>query len=98
MDCSLPGFSVHGIFQARVLEWVAISFSRGSSWLRDRTQVSRIVGKRFTLWATSQGQKVFGEEERILRRTRSSSMAEAGEEYPLTVESTKHELSSVPSF
>ena len=30
MDCSLPGFSVHGIFQARVLEWVAISFSRGS--------------------------------------------------------------------
>ena len=34
MDCSLPGFSVHGIFQARVLEWVAISFSRGSSWPR----------------------------------------------------------------
>ena len=31
MDCSLPGFSVHGIFQARVLEWVAVSFSRGSS-------------------------------------------------------------------
>ena len=31
MDCSLPGFSVHGIFQARVLEWVAISFARGSS-------------------------------------------------------------------
>ena len=39
MDCSLPGFSVRGIFQARVLEWVAISFSRGSSWPRDRTQV-----------------------------------------------------------
>ena len=36
MDCSLPGFSVHGIFQARVLEWVAISFSRGSSQPRDR--------------------------------------------------------------
>ena len=35
MDCSLLGFSVHGIFQARVLEWVAISFSRGSSWPRD---------------------------------------------------------------
>ena len=52
MDCSLLGFSVHGIFQARVLEWVAISFSRGSFWLRDRTQVSHIVGKRFTLWAT----------------------------------------------
>ena len=35
MDCNLPGSSVHGIFQARILEWVAISFSRGSSWLRD---------------------------------------------------------------
>ena len=52
MDCSLPGFSVHGIFQARVLEWVAISFSRGSSWPRNRTQVSCIAGRRFTLWAT----------------------------------------------
>ena len=38
MDCSLPGFSVHGIFQARVPEWVAFSFSRGSSWPRDRTR------------------------------------------------------------
>ena len=36
----------------RVLEWIAISFSRGSSWPRDRTQVSRIVGTRFTVWAT----------------------------------------------
>ena len=35
MDYSLPGFSVNGIFQARVLEWIAISFSRGSSWPRD---------------------------------------------------------------
>ena len=42
-DCSLPGFSVHGIFQAIVLEWTAISFSRGSSQPRDQTQVSRIV-------------------------------------------------------
>ena len=48
MDCSLPDFSVHGIFQARVLEWVAISFSRGSSRPRDRTQVSRIAGRCFT--------------------------------------------------
>ena len=38
--CSPPGSSVHGIFQARILEWVAISFSRGSSWLRDQTGVS----------------------------------------------------------
>ena len=40
MDCSLPGSSVHGILQARILEWVAISFSRGSSWPRDWTHVS----------------------------------------------------------
>ena len=39
-DCSLPGSSVHGIFQVRILEWVAISSSRGSSWPRDRTRVS----------------------------------------------------------
>ena len=51
-DCSLPGSFVHGIFQARVLEWVAISFSRISSRPRDRTQVSCIVGRFFTSWAT----------------------------------------------
>ena len=56
MDCSLPGSSLHGIFQARVLEWVAISFSRGSSWPRDRTQVSRIPGRCFNLWATREAQ------------------------------------------
>ena len=52
MDCSLPGSSVHGIFQAIVLEWIAISFSKGSSQPRDQTQVSRIVDRRFTIWAT----------------------------------------------
>ena len=52
MDCGLPDSSIHGIFQATVLEWVTISFSRGSSQPRDRTQVSRIAGRRFTLWAT----------------------------------------------
>ena len=52
MDCSPPGFSVHGILQARILEWVVISFSRGSSQPRDRTQVSRISGRFFTVWAT----------------------------------------------
>ena len=52
MDCSLPGSSVHGILQARILEWVTISFSRGSSWPRDWTQVSHIGGRRFNLWAT----------------------------------------------
>ena len=40
MDCSLPGSSVHGILQARILEWVAISFSRGSSQTSNQTQVS----------------------------------------------------------
>ena len=52
MACSLPGFSVHGIFQARILEWVTISFSRRSSQPRDWTRVSCIVGRRFTVWAT----------------------------------------------
>ena len=42
MDCSPPGSSVHGIFQARILEWVAISYSRGSSWPRDQTHVSYV--------------------------------------------------------
>ena len=51
MDWSLPGSSIRGIFQARTLEWVAISFSRGSSKPRDRTHVSRIAGRHFTIWA-----------------------------------------------
>ena len=48
MDCSPPGSSVHGIVQERILEWVAIPFSRGSSWLRDRTCVS-CIGRRVIL-------------------------------------------------
>ena len=52
VDCSPPGSSVHGILQARILEWVAISFSRGSSQPRDQTQVSHVAGRRFILWAT----------------------------------------------
>ena len=47
MDCSPPGFSVHGILQARILKWVAIPFSRGSSQLRDQTHVSCIAGRLF---------------------------------------------------
>ena len=57
IDCSPPGSSVHGIFQARMLEWVAISFSRGTSQPRDRTWVSCIVGRRFTVWATREAPK-----------------------------------------
>ena len=52
MDCSPPSSSIQGILQARILEWVAISFSRGSSRPRDRTQVSHIAGRRFNLCAT----------------------------------------------
>ena len=48
IDCSLPGSCVHGILQARILEWVAISFSRGSSQPRYQTQVSCIAGRFFT--------------------------------------------------
>ena len=49
MDCSLPGSSIHGIFQARVLESVVISFSRVSSWPRDWTWVSCIAGRHYHL-------------------------------------------------
>ena len=49
MDCSLPGSSVHVIFQARKLQWVAIPFSRISSQPKDRTQVSCIAGRFFTI-------------------------------------------------
>ena len=52
MNSSLPGFFVHGMFQARILEWVAIPFSRKSSRPRDQTRVSHIAGRHFTLWAT----------------------------------------------
>ena len=51
--CSPPGSSAHGILQARILEWVAIHFSRGLSQPRDRTRVSSIEDRFFTIWATS---------------------------------------------
>ena len=53
-DCSPPGFSVHGILQARILKWVDIQFSRGSSQPRDRTRVSYIEGRSLTIWATTE--------------------------------------------
>ena len=52
MDCSLPGSSTHGIFQARILEWVAIPFSRGSSQPKDQTCVSCTEGRSFIVWAS----------------------------------------------
>ena len=52
MDGGLPSSSIHGIFQARILEWIAIPFSRGSSQLRDQTWVSCIADRLFTLLTT----------------------------------------------
>ena len=59
MDCSLPGSSIHGISQARILEWVATPVVGWHPWFpgesyqpTDRTQVSLIAGRLFTIWAT----------------------------------------------
>ena len=57
MDSSLPGSSVRGILQARMLEWFATPFSRGSSSSRDWTHVSHIAGRFFTIWATREAQE-----------------------------------------
>ena len=58
-DYSLLGSSVHGILQTGILEWVAMPFSRGSSWSRDQTQVSCIAGRFFTIWATRKAQLIY---------------------------------------
>ena len=60
MDCSPPGFSVHGILQARILEWLAIPFSRESSQPRDWTWVSFIAGRFFTIWITREAHFTYG--------------------------------------
>ena len=52
MDYSPSGSSIHGVLQARILEWVAITFSRGSSQPKDQTPVSCIASRFFTIWAT----------------------------------------------
>ena len=71
MDYSSSGFSVHGILQARMLEWVAIPFSKGSSWPRDQILVSCIAGRFFTVWATREAPpKIY-----IYMATDSSNMA-----------------------
>ena len=56
MDCNLPGSSVHGISQVRILEWVVIPFSKGSSPPRDQTWVPGIASRFFTVWATNKAQ------------------------------------------
>ena len=55
--CGPMNYAVHGILQARILEWVSVPFSRGSSQLRDLTQVSHIAGVFFTSWATREAQE-----------------------------------------
>ena len=69
IDCSLPGPSVHGIFQAIVLEWIAISFSRGSSQPRAQTRVSGIVDRRFTVWATREVKVVCKSRHQLIYRS-----------------------------
>ena len=59
MDCSPPGSSVDVTLQARILGWVAISFSRGSSWPRNQTQVSCTAGRWFTNWAMREVPKAY---------------------------------------
>ena len=54
MDCSLPGSSIHGILQARILEWVVISFCRESFRPKDQTRVFCITGRLFTNWAAGE--------------------------------------------
>ena len=58
--CDPMDYTVHGILQVRILEWVAVPFSRGSSQPRDRTQVSGLVGRFFTSCATREAQKHWG--------------------------------------
>ena len=57
IDCSPPGSSIHGILQARILEWVAMPSSRGSSSPGDQTRVSCIADRFFTIWATREAQE-----------------------------------------
>ena len=67
---SLFPLSVYGILQARILKWVAIPFSRGSSQPRDRTQVSHIAGRFFTSWATREAQEYWKERRKVRSHSR----------------------------
>ena len=85
MGCSLPRSTVHGLFQARVLEWAALSFSRGSSRPRDRTQVSRTAGRRFTVWA-SRGLLVLSVYQQLTHPGAANSVAYEASPRPLNKE------------
>ena len=86
MDCSIPGFSVHGIFQARVLEWGAISFSRGSSRPSEWTWFSHTAGRCFTLWASREALKDRGDTQRkSLKKEEGGLAAKAPCKYSQTL-------------
>ena len=69
-DCNPPGSSVHGILQARIPEWVAVPFSRGSSWPWDQTLVSYIAGRFFTVWAIREAETGLSLKDKSLRLKR----------------------------
>ena len=95
-DCSPSGSSVHGILQARILEWVIIPFPRGSSWPRDWTWVSYIAGRFFIVWATSdimQNSRLVDSQTRIKIAGRNINNLRYEDDTTLMVES-KEELKS----
>ena len=65
--CNPMDYTVHGILQARILEWVAFPFSRGSSQPRDQTQVSHIAGGFFTIWTTREAPSQNGHHQEVYR-------------------------------
>ena len=71
MDCTSLGSSVHEILEARILKWVAISFSRGSSRPRDQTRLCSIAGRLFTIWATREA--LLGHEGPLLKEIQKRS-------------------------
>ena len=89
MDYSPTGSSVHGILQARILEWVAISFSRESSWSRDWTWLSCVAGRFFTIWGTREAQclnsivyfSLSKKKSHLMRRVDSLEKTDAGRDW-----------------
>ena len=79
--CDSMDYTVHGILRARILEWVAFPFSRGSSQPRDWTQVSHIAGRIFTSWATREAQKMVLYQELRINLYCWLSAAEVGSAY-----------------
>ena len=91
MDCSPPGSSVHGIPQARILERVAIPFSRGFPQTRDCTRLSCIAGRYFTVWATRiiHHRKRKTEQQQTQDAFNGPSEPQAGNFFPLPISALK---------